>query len=237
MTKDKVLFGVLGLIVGIAIGFLGANSLNRAALDSRPASAASNSATSPGSNPALPPDHPPLGVSGGGDQQPGGGGVPEVMAAIEKAKQKPDDFEAQMTAADLYYQIQRFDEAAVYYEKANKLKPAEREPLVKLGNALFDSEKYPEAEKWYLAALQKDPKDINVRTDLGLTFFLREPRDLDRAIKEYQASLAIDPEHEVTLQNLALAYREKNDEANLQATLERIRKINPDNPLLKPAAQ
>ena len=138
-----------------------------------------------------------------------------------------------MTAADLYYQIQRFDEAAKFYEAAAKLKPSDAEPMIKAGNAYFDSEKYEQAEKWYTQALQKDPKNINVRTDLGLTFFLRSPRNIDRAIKEYKISLSMNPEHEITLQNLALAFSENGDKASLEATLEQLKKVNPDNPVIK----
>ena len=142
-----------------------------------------------------------------------------------------------MTAADLYYQIQRFDDARKFYEAANKLKPADAEPLVKLGNVNFDLKKFEEAEKWYNAALKKDPKQVSVRTDYGLTFFLRTPPDVDRAISEYQTSLGIDPNHEITLQNLVVAYREKGDVENARKTLERLAKVNPDNPAVKAAGR
>lgn len=226
MQKDKLLFGIGGLFIGAVIGFMLANSLNRYGLQYQQPTGQS-AATS--SNMALPPDHPPIG--GSGDQR-GGGAVPEVAAAIEKARQNPQDFEAQMTAGDLYYQIQRFQDATKFYEAANKLRPEDAEPIVKLGNALFDAEQYEQAEKWYLKALQMRPKDVNVRTDLGLTFYLREPRDIDRAIKEYQTSLSIQPEHEMTLQNLAIAFREKGDKENEQKTIEKLKKVNPNNPVV-----
>lgn len=233
------MFGVLGLIVGLVIGFMGANSLNRSAAGQVVTAPSTKTAAGPvGSNSALPPDHPPIGATSGeaddtGETQPTGGALPQVTAAIEKAKQQPNDYDAQMTAADLYYQIQRFDEAAKFYEAANKLKPSEVEPMIKAGNAYFDGEKYPQAEKWYIQALNKNPNQINVRTDLGLTFFLREPRDLDRAIMEYKSSLAMDPKHEITLQNLALAYDAKGDKDNYAQTLDKLRAVDPNNPIFK----
>jgi hypothetical protein len=36
----------------------------------------------------------------------------------------------------------------------------------------------------------------------------------------------------MALQNLALAYKEKNDKENLQITLDRLSKVNPTNPVL-----
>ncbi len=235
MSKENLLFGVIGLFLGAIIGFMFANSINKTALTSAPASTSALPMTGaagplpPGSN-TMPADHPPIGTSGG--QTGGAGAIAEVSAAIEKAKAEPQNYDAQMTAADLYYQIQRFDDAAKFYEAAVKLKPESTEPLVKLGNALFDAEKYAEAEKWYTKALEKDPKNITVRTDLGLTFYLREPRDIPSAIKEYEKSLAIDQNHEITLQNMALAYRDANDTANLQKTIAKLKAVNPKNPAL-----
>ncbi|MFN0138465.1 MAG: tetratricopeptide repeat protein [Pyrinomonadaceae bacterium] len=228
MNKENVMFGVIGLLIGSIIGFMFANSLNRAGLET--SATATTSALSANSNPELPPDHPPIGASDGQTQA---GSIQQVTAAIEKAKAEPQSFEAQMTAGDLYYQIQRFEDAAKFYETASKLKPNDAEPLVKAGNAYFDAENYLEAEKWYTDALAKNPKDITARTDLGLTFYLREPRDIDRAIKEYKTSLAINPKHEVTLQNLVIAYREKGDAANLQKAVDELRAVNPNNPALQ----
>jgi tetratricopeptide (TPR) repeat protein len=232
MNKGNLMSATLGLLVGLAVGFMGANSINKSAYEKQPTAPAS-SANAPNTNPALPKDHPPIGT-GSGEQAPSSqsGPRPEVAAAIEKAKAQPQNYEAQMTAADLYYQIQRFDEAAKFYEIAAKLKPSDAEPMIKAGNAFFDSEQYEQAEKWYTQALQKEPKNINVRTDLGLTFFLRSPRDVERAIKEYKTSLSIDPDHEITLQNLALAYTENADEENFQLTLEKLKKVNPKNPVV-----
>ena len=233
MKKESIMFGIFGLVVGLVIGFMGANSLNRSQAG-QIAQAPAASTSAPSGNPNLPADHPPIG-STGADQPSAGGPLPQVTAAIEKAKQQPQNYEVQMTAADLYYQIQRFEDAAKFYEAASKLKPAETEPMIKAGNAYFDGEKYELAEKWYVQALQKNPKDINVRTDLGLTFFLRTPRDIDRAIKEYKTSLDTDANHEITLQNLALAYTENGDKDSLVKTLERLKKVNPNNPVIKKA--
>jgi tetratricopeptide (TPR) repeat protein len=227
MNKDRVIFGIVGLVFGLIIGFMAANRLNREGPTAPTAAATSTSATA--SNSSLPPNHPPIGQSGNSTS---GGAVPEVTAAIEKARQNPEDYEAQMTAGDLYYQIQRFSDAAKFYEAANRIKPNEGEAIIKLGNSLFDGEQYEQAAKWYEKALQQRPKDVNVRSDLGLTFFLREPREIDRAIKEFQASLAIEPNHEMTLQNLAIAYSEKGDKENAEKTVERLKKVNPENPLV-----
>jgi tetratricopeptide (TPR) repeat protein len=248
MKKDNVMFGVIGLLAGLIIGFIVTNSMNRSALSAAPVPTIAGALDANANTSQLPPNHPAIG-SNGGDAGAGGAGgaaqIAQVQAAIDKAKQNPQDYEAQMTAADLYYQIRRFDDAATYYQAAAKIKPNEKEPLVKLGDAYFDAAetasenndqatanaKFPLAERSYVQVLAKDPKDVNVRTDLGLTFFLREPKDIDKAIEIYKASLAIDSKHEITLQNLAIAYKEKKDTANYQKTLDQLKAVNPSNPI------
>jgi tetratricopeptide (TPR) repeat protein len=228
MTKEKLLFGLGGIVLGFAIGFIFANSVNRSTSIRNDTAVASDTSTI--SNSGLPSNHPPLPGQKGGSTQ--GGAIPEVTAAIEKARSEPDNYEAQMTAGDLYYQIQRFDDALKFYENANRLRPAETEPSLKIGNTHFDAERYEEAEQRYAAVLRKNPNDVHVRTDYGLTFFLREPRDVDRAIKEFNTALALEPDNEIALQNLALALKEKNDSEDLEKTLDKLAAVNPNNPVV-----
>ena len=220
MKKDNILFGIIGLFVGLVIGFMFANSINKNA-----ATAAAPNEMKTNSN--LPPGHPDIG-KGNGTSAPGGM-QPEVSAAIEKAKQSPKDFDAQVAAADAYYQIDRYDEAINYLKAANKIKPDEREIIVRLGNANFDAEHFEEAEKWYTAALAKKADDLDVRTDLGLTFVFREPPNYDRAIQEFNRALEVDPRHIQSLQNITVAYTKKGDAAKANAALTKLESVDPTN--------
>lgn len=173
----------------------------------------------------MPPGHPDIGGSSGTS----GGMQPQTQAAIEKAKQSPNDFDAQVKAAEMYYQIERYDEAIAYLEAANKLRPDDREITVHLGNANFDAGKYDEAEKWYSAALGKKADDVNVRTDLGLTFVFRDNPNYDRAIQEFTKALATDPNHIQALQNLTVAYTKKGDMAKASEILTKLESVDPKN--------
>ena len=166
MNKDNILFGVVGLLAGLIIGFMFANSVNKQVAVPVSAEARGNSNIPPG-HPEIAPGAVAPGSASSGVMQ------PETQAAIDKAKQSPNDFQAQVAAAEMYYQIERFDDAITYLKKANQLKPDDQEVVVHLGNANFDGNHFDEAEKWYMAALAKKPGDTNVRTDLGLTFWLR----------------------------------------------------------------
>ena len=221
MNKENILFGIVGLLAGVIIGFVFANSVNQQGLVS---TAAPSTATA--SNSALPPGHPD--VPGGQNQQPTAA-VPEVQAAIEKARKEPDNFDAQMKAAELYNQIQRFDGAVEFLTRANQLKPNDYDVIVQLGNSNFDADKYTEAEKWYTRALTMKSDDINVRTDLGLTFIFRDPPNYDRAIQEFNRSLQIDPGHIQTLQNLTVAYTKKGDVEKAKSTLAKLEQLDPSN--------
>ena len=66
----------------------------------------------------MPPGHPDIGGSSGTS----GGMQPQTQAAIEKAKQSPNDFDAQVKAAEMYYQIERYDEAIAYLTQARALR-------------------------------------------------------------------------------------------------------------------
>jgi tetratricopeptide (TPR) repeat protein len=216
MNKDNFLFGIIGLLLGLIIGFMFANSVNQSAV--RPGGMTMNS------NSSVPAGHPDINNSGAMQQQ--------VQAAIDNAKANPNDFEAQIKAAEVYYQIQRFEGAIEFLKRANELKPDDYETIVNLGNSYFDSEKYEDADKWYSAALAKKPDDVNVRTDLGLTFIFRQPPNYDRAIQEFSRSLEKDPNHKQTLQNLTVAYTKKGDAAKANETLSRLEKMDATNPAI-----
>jgi len=227
------------LLFGLIIGFYATNKLNNQ-IQAQPISAPNPGGAA--NQQQLPADHPSLDSKNPTTK--GGAPLPQVQEALDAAKNQPNNFEVQMNAGDLHYQIESFGEAIKYYTQANKIKPDAAQVWVKLGNVYFDegNEKsqqnqsgtgeFQQAQSWYEKYLTKNPDDINVRTDLGLTFYLRDPPDFDRAIKEYQTSLTKNPNHELTLQNLAVVLKKKGDTAAFQETVERIRKINPNNSIV-----
>ena len=212
MTKENALFSIVGLLIGLIVGFIFANSVNKSAI------------ITPGSGEGVSQSLPANASAG----QPTAN-LPEVQAAIEKAKAEPQNFDAQIAAGDLYYKIQRFDGAVELYGRANQINPDDYYVMVQLGNANFEVAKYEEAEEWYSKALSKTPDDVNVRTDLGLTFMFRQPADYDRAIREFKRSLEYQPDHPQTLQNLTVAYTKKMDAANARATLAKLESKEPSN--------
>ena len=223
VNKENTLFAIIGLLLGLIIGFFFANSVNqRAAMP-----AATQAAAGMPAGGTLPSGHPPV---PGADAN--GGPTAEVQSAIDTPKQNPNDFDAQIKAAQLYYQIQRFDGAIEFLKKANELQPDNYEVMVHVGDANFDANHYEEAEKWYTNALAKKPEDVDVRTDLGLTFIFREKPNYDRAIQEFNKVLEANPTHTQAMQNLTVAYTKKGDAAKAKATMAKLEGIDPTNSAL-----
>jgi tetratricopeptide (TPR) repeat protein len=112
----------------------------------------------------MPADHPPVGAQNGPNPQ---GMQAEVQASLEKARNEPKNFDAQIKAAELYYQIQRYDQALEYLVKANQIQPTDYRTVVLLGLVNLDAGHYDTAEKWYRAALKMKSDDVMVLSGLA----------------------------------------------------------------------
>ena len=157
MTRENLLFAIIGILLGFIVGFISASVMSQ-----KYASMAPTAATA--GNGALPADHPPVGAqSGGADPQ---AMRAEVTASIEKARNEPKNFDAQLKAAELYYQIQRYDQAIEFLLKANQLNPTDYQTVRILGMVNLDAGHYDTAEKWYVAAMKMREDDVMVLSGL-----------------------------------------------------------------------
>jgi len=80
--------------------------------------------------------------------------------------------------------------------------PSDALTRVELGNMYFDAGRFPEAVDWYQQALKITPKDVNASTDLGIAYYYMN--DPDKALAQFDRSLAIDPAHAKTLLNVGV---------------------------------
>jgi tetratricopeptide (TPR) repeat protein len=156
MTRDNLLFAIIGVLFGFIVGFIFASTMNQRCGPGAPVASSSGQ---------LPADHPAVGPNTSG-QNPAGMQA-EVTASLEKARSEPKNFEAQLKAAELYYQIQRYDPAIEFLLKANQLKPDDYQTVVALGLVNLDAGHYEVAEKWYRAALLKKSDDVTTLAGLA----------------------------------------------------------------------
>jgi tetratricopeptide (TPR) repeat protein len=161
MSRDNLLFVIIGILLGFIAGFMFATSWSQRDAATRAAA----TTTQQGQN--LPPNHPPVGGDQSGDA--GQQMFAQVQEAMKRAREHPEDFDAQVTAAQLEYKIQRYDQAIEYLLIANKLKPNDFSVLGMLAVANMDAGHFDAAEKWYRAALLKKPDDIPVLDGLAAT--------------------------------------------------------------------
>jgi Flp pilus assembly protein TadD len=216
MKKENLLFAVIAILGGTIVGYIGTDFLNKNY--GQPKTAPRTNSASDARGPV--------------DQTDSSQGSGDVMAVIDEARNDPRNFEAQMKAGGMFREIKRFEQALTFYQNAVTARPSDIEANVKLGDTLFDLQRFEDAATSYEKALQLDPQNATVRMDLGVTWFLRTPRDLDRAISEFRTALKIDPRHEKTLQNLTAALLEKGDKAGASKTIEQLTAVNPGNPSL-----
>lgn len=153
MSRENILFGIIGILLGFIVGFMFASSMSQ---KMQTASTVSQN---------MPADHPPVGSQAGG-------GNPEavraqVTADIEKARNEPQNFDAQVKAAELFYRIGRFDQAIEFLLKANQLRPTDYDTVVTLGMVNAEAGHNENAEKWLIAAQKMKPDDEQVRQALA----------------------------------------------------------------------
>jgi tetratricopeptide (TPR) repeat protein len=119
--------------------------------------------------------------------------------------------------------------------KVNALRAvAEREatnpkPRIELATLYFDAEKFDDAIKWYEAALKLNPNDVNVSTDLGVSYYYTN--NPDKALAQLDRSLKIDPKHAKTLLNIGIvkAFAKQDLEGASQAW-QQVIQLAPDSP-------
>jgi tetratricopeptide (TPR) repeat protein len=107
--------------------------------------------------------------------------------------------------------------------------PRNADARVKLANLYFDAERYPEAIRYYEEALKLNPKNPEVSTDLGVSYYyLNQP---DKALQQFDYSLGIDATHLKTLLNQGIVRAfGKQDLAGAIAAWEQVVKLSPNSP-------
>jgi cytochrome c-type biogenesis protein CcmH/NrfG len=114
-------------------------------------------------------------------------------------------------------------------EERLKTNPQDFEALVELGNIHFDQMNYLDAANWYSKALQVQPNNANVRTDMATTLFYSQ--NFDGSIEEFKRALALEPAHPQALFNIGVAYLHgKKDPASALQYWERLVATNPNHP-------
>jgi tetratricopeptide (TPR) repeat protein len=209
-VNKKIMVGSAGLVLGFIVSFLATREINRSG-----AGAVGAVASSPT-------------VSTGGEQAMMG----QVRETIERAKNNPNDFSAQIAAARVYDQIGRTGETVEFLKRAYEINPTEANKLnipPYIAQYYFDQKNYVEAEAWFRRALEGKPDDPDLLTEIGATFIERQPPDPDKAIQYIQSALKINPKDSHALRHLVEAYLRKKDARMAEEALNRLKEAEPNN--------
>jgi tetratricopeptide (TPR) repeat protein len=244
-TTQKLIFLVVGIALGFAVGFAFANNVNRDEHDklraeltrlraatpppqttgdaSKPNAQASAPATADGSNEQMLSDE-------------------EIRKKISLADTNPNDLEYQRDLGrGLYLYAMNFNKPELLPDVVRLLKrahdadPKDDNAVILLGNTLFlmaqngDTGRFGEARTFYQKALELKPGDVYARTALGLSYYFDRPSDPARAIKEYRKSLAAEPRHEMTLQGLTAALIATGELSEAQKRMDELQSVNASN--------
>ena len=152
-----------------------------------------------------------------GSQQAGGAPPPAVAPATQAAAPSRPPPVA-------------LDEAKLNEFKAvAQREPANAAPRVQIANLYFDAERYQDAITWYTEALKLSPRDVNVSTDLGVSFYYTN--QADRALAQFADSLKIDPRHAKTLLNVGVVRAfGKQDLTGAEQAWKQVVEFAPDSP-------
>jgi len=116
--------------------------------------------------------------------------------------------------------------AAPLLEKL-KADPGNSGLLANLGNIYYDTQQYPEAIDYYRRALQIQPADAAVRTDMATAIWYAG--DADTAIAEFNKSLSYEPTKANTLFNLGIVkWQGKMDIPGAVAAWQKLLEANPN---------
>jgi tetratricopeptide (TPR) repeat protein len=185
LTRENFLFAIIGILLGFILGFMLHGVMSQRD--------AERSAATTQQRQQLPTDHPPVGSEGAGaaDQQQS---MQQVQQMIQRARSNPKDFDAQIMAANLEYQIGQYDESIKFLLTANQIRPDHYGTIANLGMVNMDAGHVDAAEKWYRAALTKDPKDVQVLD--GLSNVLLKAGKAGPAEQIINRLAAVDPTNE-----------------------------------------
>lgn len=109
----------------------------------------------------------------------------EAIKAYEKALEiEPGRFTTLTNLGYVYRALGEIAKALAAYQKASQLYPEVAFPRISMGSIYQEMEKYDEAEREYLAALEKDPQSLGVWIKLALCYLAKEDSEKFREAVE-----------------------------------------------------
>ena len=121
------------------------------------------------------------------------------LQAIEK---NPADMEAHLQIGIILSKVGDHDEAMKYFDKVLEIEPKNASALNNRGNLFMLDEKYPDAQKSYLAATQASPEDAYIWVNLARSY--KAVKDTKKAKEAFVKAQHLDPSVKLKYKAMAL---------------------------------
>jgi hypothetical protein len=146
------------------------------------------------------------------------------------ADQQPDRLDDAWTAyrfGEAFYRLGQFPPARAYYQQAASLLPYHLDFQEKLAATDIQLQQLPQAIKTLEWILKENPKRPVALNNLGFAYALQG--QLEQAEALYAQAIALDPDYELALLNMAAARLAQHDRPGAKKILQRVLTINPEN--------
>jgi tetratricopeptide (TPR) repeat protein len=110
---------------------------------------------------------------------------------LNAIKSDPSDVDAHLQLGIILAKAGDRKEAMKYFDKVLSLEPKNAAALNNRGNVFMIEDRYPEAQKAYLAATQITPKDANIWVNLARAY--KAGNDIQKAKASFVKAQALDP--------------------------------------------
>jgi tetratricopeptide (TPR) repeat protein len=174
MRSDSLVFGVAGIFFGVLVGWIiGSQQASGVMPAAAPPTTASSAAPAGQSAPPV---------------------FDESRAASLKATadRNPSDIESRVQLGNLYFDAERYDEAAKWYESALTIDPKNVNASTDLGIAYYYSNQPDRALAQFDRSLAIDPRHSKTLLNIGIVRAFGK-QDLDGAEKAWQRVLDVAP--------------------------------------------
>jgi tetratricopeptide (TPR) repeat protein len=156
-------------------------------------------------------------------------GVMSPAAEMQHAAASPAAATAQQAMPTLDDMKRMADKQAGPLLEKLKADPKNVELLNKTALAYKAAHQFKDAIVYFQKALDVDPKDVAIRTDMASCLYYTG--DVDGALAELDKSLTYDPKHAGTLLNIGIIkWQGKHDSNGAVSAWQKLLKLNPDFP-------
>lgn len=180
-STQGYLLAAFCLVLGVALGYLFRGSASPASTVSASAPVQSSSTQNQPQGPQITPEQQKTMVD------------KAVSPLLADLKQNPDDFDAIVKAANLYYDGQQYSDAVKFYERALNLQPQNVDVITDLGTSFWYTGDADKAIAEFQTALKYQPGRASTLFNLGMVRW-QGKKDPHGAVQAWEELLRKNPE-------------------------------------------